>query len=255
MLLVPFVVGAVRGAADHGLSWTLVPLFGCWFVGYLAYFAASRWLTSRRKTRYRRPMLVYGAIAAACGLVVLAMDAPLAAWVPVFVPFLALGLWAASRRRERTVLAGAAMVVAAGLMTLVVYDACRPAGLRPGAVFGVGGGVPGSVHDGDGGGVLLAAALLVAYFFGTVLYVKTMIRERGNRGYVIASVGYHGAVTLGCAALALGRDAAWWWAAAAFVVLTARAWLLAGRSVSPRTIGIGEIAATAAVGAVAVLVR
>lgn len=41
-----------------------------------------------------------------------------------------------------------------------------------------------------------AAAGAFAYFFGTVLYVKTLIRERGNRAYLIASVAWHGLATL-----------------------------------------------------------
>lgn len=85
-------------------------------------------------------------------------------------------------------------------MTLVAYDACHPAGAAPGVAVGLGGLFPATsgadVVDGArGAGVLLAAALLLAYFFGTVRYVKTMIRERGRRGYVVASVGYHALIT------------------------------------------------------------
>lgn len=257
MLLVPYGVGTALGVADLGFRWTSVPLFGCWFVGYLAYFAATLWLKSRRKPRYVRPLLTYSAVAAACAVGVVVLDPPLALWAPPFLPLLGLGLWAAAHRSERSVLAGGAMVAAACLMTLVAYDACRPPGTAPGVVLGLGGLFPGAAGAQDVAGagdadVVLAAAVLLAYFFGTVLYVKTMIRERGRHAYVVASVGHHAVVTVACAWLALGVDARWWWAAGVFALLTARAWALPGHAVTPRAIGIGEIVATLAVTAVAV---
>ena len=60
-------------------------------------------------------------------------------------------------------------------------------------------------------------AAVATYFVGTVLYVKTMIRERDNVVYRWASVGYH-ALALGLMAwlsLALG---------AVFTLLLLRAW-------------------------------
>jgi hypothetical protein len=57
---------------------------------------------------------------------------------------------------------------------------------------------------------------MAAYYLGTLLYVKTMIRERGSQAYVVASVAFH--------ALAAGTLASVsWWLAAVFSVLTLRA--------------------------------
>jgi hypothetical protein len=57
---------------------------------------------------------------------------------------------------------------------------------------------------------------VIAYFTGTVLYIKTMIRERGSTGHYRASVAYH---------LVILAAAGWWRAPVAFVfaVLLARA--------------------------------
>ena len=41
------------------------------------------------------------------------------------------------------------------------------------------------------GQVVPAFTAILPYFTGTVLYVKTMIRERGNASYRRASVTYH----------------------------------------------------------------
>ncbi|MGA4779182.1 YwiC-like family protein [Cellulosimicrobium sp. AB352] len=240
MLLLPFVVGTVRGVQDAGFRPVTLALGALWLVGYLAYSAAGLWLKSRRRPRYRRPMLTYGAAATVLGTVVLLLDPALAAWAPAFVPFLALGLWASARRTERSVAAGGALTVAASLMTVVAYAACQPAGASALAVPAV---------------VWLVAALLLAYLFGTVLYVKTMIRERGVRSYVVASVAYHAAVTLAAGVVAVVHDPTWWWATAFLAAATARAAVLPGRRLSPRAVGTGEIVATVLLLVVALVVR
>lgn len=78
-----------------------------------------------------------------------------------------------------------------------------------------------------------------AYFMGTVLYVKTMIRERGSIGYRRASVGYHPMVFV---------LATWWHPLLGvfFGLALARAWLLPGRALRPVHVGIVEIALSAA---------
>lgn len=240
MLLLPFVVGTVRGVQDTGFRPVTVALGALWLVGYLAYFAAGLWLKSRRRSRYRRPMLTYAAVAAVLGVVVLVLDPALALWAPAFVPFLALGLWASAQRTERSVAAGGAMTVAASLMTVVAYAACRSSGASAPAV-------PAAVW--------LVAALLLAYLFGTVLYVKTMIRERGVRSYVVASVAYHAAATVAAAAVAVVHDPSWWWATVFLSAATVRAAVLPGRPLSPKAVGVGEIAATVLLLVVALVVR
>ena len=97
--------------------------------------------------------------------------------------------------------------------------------------------------------VVLAAAVLLAYFWGTVLYVKTMIRERGRADVLAWSIGYHVVI-----------------AAAGSVVhplLGAVGVLLAGRAgavprrwprATPKAIGIGEIVATLVVAGTALAV-
>ena len=59
MLLLPFVVGTVRGVQDAGFRPVTLALGALWLAGYLAYSAAGLWLKSRRRPRYRRPMLTY----------------------------------------------------------------------------------------------------------------------------------------------------------------------------------------------------
>ncbi|MFE9773450.1 YwiC-like family protein [Streptomyces sp. NPDC005931] len=184
MLLVPFLAGTALGGATpwHAL------LLPAWLLGYLAVFHAQQWLRLRHNSRnpraaarHTRPVLTFTAALVAPG-VALVVHAP---WLLLAgacaVPFLALNCWYAWRNRERALVNGLAAVV----------PAC---GMLPVALLLGGGGLS------DAWRPALACLL---YFSGTVLYVKTMIRERGSTTYRGASGVYH-AVALGTAAAVLG---------------------------------------------------
>ena len=98
--------------------------------------------------------------------------------------------------------------------------------------------------------MLWACAALLCYFFGTSLAVKTVIRERTNRAFHRASIGYHAAVTLAWIVVAVLKLAGSGWVPWAmvgfFAVMTIRAWVIAGRRLRPRSVGLGELAASAA---------
>lgn len=229
MLVLPWLLGTILRLRSGEPASHLLPLLACWLTGYVAFYAASSWLKAPagRRAPWLRPLVTAGALAGAFGLVTLALAGPaLARWVPAFVPLLVPALVLASRRRERALAGGALTVTAASLMALV---AAHPDPLS----------LPSAP---DAGAAFAAAAGSFAYFFGTVLYVKTNIRERGSRGYLGASVAWHAAVTLAAAALASVGVLAWWWAPF-FAAATARAWLVPrrGRPLSPKHIGFIEI--------------
>lgn len=223
MLTVPLVAGVwLSGPRAVHLS-----LAATWLLGYLAFYAAGRWLRSRR-VRERTPTLVYAAACLPAGAVTLLLAPQLVRWVPIFLPLLLASLWLTARGRERSLANDALTVVAAGLMTPVAFDAGRGSWWA---------------------GVWLATALLTGYFLGTVLYVKTMIRERGRTSYVRASVGTH---VLAAAAVAALAVAGWQgpWSVAVWVVLALRAaagpWANARRPrpLRPVVVGVGEIVAS-----------
>lgn len=221
MLATPLLVGVL--AAEP--SPVHLPLALFWFVGYFAFFAAGLWLRSRRRPRYRTPLVVYSGVAVLLGLVVLVLDPGLVRWVPLFVVPLGVGLYASVRREDRSLWSGLATSVGSSLMTLVAYDA--------------GGGT-------DWTRAWLLTGVLAAYFAGTVFYVKTMIRERGSRRYRWWSVGFHAAATAAMAWVS-------WPLVAVFAALTLRAALVPTRQLSPKVVGIGEVVATVVVAVTALL--
>lgn len=222
MLASPLVIGIVAG----GASWAHLPLAAFWFAGYFAFFAMSVWLKSRRRPRYWPPVRAYVVIAGLLGLLTLALHPGLAIWAPLFLVPLSVGLWAASARRDRDLVAGVTTVVGSALMTVVAYAA------------------------GPGDDITRAWQLALVqflYFAGTVFYVKSAIRERRNRGFLRLSVAAH-------ALAAVGLSFASWWLGLVFALLTVRAAAVPRLSWSPKRIGIIEIVSTVTVGVTSMLV-
>ena len=196
MLIVPFAVGAL----DAGPSWRHLPLLFAWLVGYFAFFAAGLWLRSRGKRRYWPPVRTYGVLTVVLGLVVIVVQPDVLHWAVVFLPLLAFSLWCSWRRADRSLLNDGVTVLAACLMTVVAagFGQRLPKPGTPGLAELT--WLPGA----DQGRTWVLAGLFLAYFAGTVLYVKTIIRDRGDVGRYRLSVMYHVAVCVPAAVVSRG---------------------------------------------------
>ncbi|BCJ49613.1 membrane protein [Actinoplanes sp. NBRC 14428] len=214
MLLLPWLTGVLVA----GFRWPHAPLLGAWLAGYLASYYALQAVKTRRLRRFRAPLLAYAPVAAVLGAVVVAARPGVLAYAPAYALLLAVNVAYAWRRRERALANDLASVAQSCLMVLV---AATVAGEPPATA-----------------GVAFTAVLL--YFAGTVLYVKTMIRERGSAAYRRASVAYH---------LVAAAVAAWLSVplGVVFALLLARAWLLPRRRLAPVRVGLIEIAGCLAV--------
>ena len=164
MVTVPAITGVILAP-----SWTAIPLLLTWWLGYFTFFAGSVWIRSRFRERNRPPVLVYGSLAAVAGVTTLIFDWRLLMWVPAFAPLVAIAVFEAWKRRPRSLLSGVSTVVAACLILPVAAWAGGGLDVEAWAAF----------------------AVYLAYFVGTVPYVKTLIRERGSRPWFIGSVSYH----------------------------------------------------------------
>ncbi len=224
MVLVPGLLGLARAGAAGLLTATQWLLMATWIAGFFAFTAASGALhsTTGRRLRWLPASLIYGAITAGFGVTSLAIGGVAVAWwLVVFAPLLAIGLLLALTRRERTLLGGLVTVAAASLMVAVIAHPDPTTGLDPATAA--------------------LTALVYGYFAGTVFYVKTMIRERGGRSWLVASLAWHLAL-IAAAALVTGLDAAW---LALYAALAVRAWLLPWlsrrRAIRPLVVGVIEI--------------
>lgn len=252
MVIAPFVLGMLAAGFDP----VHLPLAVFWLGGYFAFFATSLWLKSRRRAKYFPPVRAYGLLTTVAGGLVVLWRPDLLVWAPGFAVPLAVGLWAAARRRERDLLVGLTTVLGSSWMALVAYAA----GAGPGE------GGPTALSVAASGRPWLLAAVQAAYFAGTVFYVKSVIRERGNVAFFRLSIAYHLACVVVLAVWALGLPASAsapveptrWWLVVVFALLAARAaavWLLdrQGRRLSPAKIGLGELLATLVVGIVSLV--
>lgn len=242
MLITPFVLGAGLQVRDDGWAWHLLPLFGAWLFGYFTFSAASLWVKSRRKPRFLRPMVTYAGLTGGLGLLALLLSGPpLLGWAVVYLPLTAVALWLVAHHRERSTLSGMLTIAAAALMAVTAAHPHPLDALRP-----------------ESSGAWWLAALAFAYFFGTVPYVKTLVRERGHRAWVVGSVAYHAAVTALTAVAAAVGALSWLWPAF-FALTTLRALLvpalgpLSDRTVTPKQAGIGEIGVTVLFAALALV--
>lgn len=230
MLVVPYLLGLVGAARASAVGWGHLALFVFWMLGYFAFNAASGWLkaAARQRPRYVRPLLVYSGATALAGVVTLVLvGARPLPWVLAFLPLMLPALWLAGRRRERATVGGLLTIAAASLMVPVARY------LYPS-------------DDGDWPAVAAQTVLVFAYFFGTVLFVKTNIRERGSRGYLVASIAYHALAVLLAAALVAAALAGWWWVAVLGAALV-RAVVVPPLRWRPMPLGMIEVVLSAAI--------
>ncbi|MFI6330217.1 YwiC-like family protein [Micromonospora chersina] len=213
MLLLPYA--AAVGVT--GPRWLHVPLLGVGLAGYLFSYYALLAVKTGRADRVRPQLLVYGGATALLGVPVLLARPAVLGYVPLYAVLLAVNAGHARRRRERALLNDLASVAQSLLMVFVVATVAE---VPPADLVGV-------------------AAAVGAYLAGTVLYVKTMIRERGSAPYRWASLAYH------LVALAVAVVAGWGPAVAGvFALLLLRAGVLPGRRLTPVRVGLIEMVGT-----------
>jgi YwiC-like protein len=213
MLVVPYAAGLLAA----GYRWPDVPLLGAWVAGYLLSYYVFQALRSRRPERYRGQILWYAAISVPLAAVTVAARPMLLLYAPAYAALVAVNAAYALRRRERALLNDLASVTQS---CLIVFVVATVAGVPPRAVVG-------------------PFILCLAYFAGTVLYVKTMIRERGDPRYRRWSIGYH-AAALPVAVVVTP------WAGPLFAWLLVRSAVFprmaGGRGMSPKRVGLVEFA-------------
>lgn len=236
MLVVPVVVGALVA----GPAWRHALLLVAWLAAYCAFSAAGLWLRSGRKRRYVAPLRFHALVTAALGAALLAGSPGLVLWAPAYAALLVVSLTASAWRADRSWLNDAVTVLAASLMTVVA------AGLGPGWP------APALPPGADLPRAWAAAGLLAAYLLGTVPYVKTLIRDRGDRRVLAASVGYHAALAAAALVAVVVAAASGASPVRPLVLLAVAGALLARAALvprrrpwpTPRAIGLGEVAAT-----------
>lgn len=189
MLLLPYLAGL-----QYGVDWLQVPLLVVWLAGWLASYYALLAVKTRRLDPVWRQALTYGAVSAVAAVPLFVERPKLLLFSPVFAVLLLVNVVATRIGQERSTGNGFASVTMASLMAMIAPAA---AGL-------------------DWRLGVAAAIATWLYLAGTVVYVKTMIRERGSSAHFIVSVAFH----VGALAAAVAVDP---WLAIPFAYVLLRA--------------------------------
>ena len=217
MLVTPVVVGSLLG--------TLRPLhlllLVTWLAAYCANFYLSLAMKTRRWSKYRPQLMVYGG-AAAVGAVPLLNVEPQLWWIAAVAgPTFLLNAYLVRERNERSWLNDLAGIVLA---------------------FAVGFGAFHAGYDGADRAVVehawRAIGIVSLYSAGTVFYVKTMIRERGSALWMRVSVGFH----FGLLAVVLLMH--YWWLVGVAAAALLRSIVVPRLEWTPKRIGMVEIVFT-----------
>ncbi|MCF4006208.1 YwiC-like family protein [Corynebacterium uropygiale] len=243
MVTIPPLLGLILGFCGPGertaisLLATLLVLLS-WMSGYFCFFAGGLLFKARRRQHrgtFLAPTLTYGGVAALCAVVALLLRPSLLWWAILFVPLVGIAVEEILMNRPRSTFSGCATTCASGAV-LAVMD---------------------TVGRGDGGPAgtstvgIISAIVMALYFSGTVPYVKSMIRKKGNRRYLIGSVTYQVVAALVVAVLALK----WVPILAAIIMVAVMVWSI-GRAIlvpysaqkgtvwTPKRVGRAEVPAT-----------
>lgn len=226
ILAVPLLLGV---AASRPSPWHLVLAVAA-VSAYLASVAALEWTRSRRPASLR-PAVVFGAafVAAGSPLIVVEPRLLVVGAIVAAAAVTTLGLSLAGR--------GKSVVVS-------LVEVAQALALVPAAALLGGSSLDAAVAD-----AALAAGL---YLIGSVLMVRSLIRERGSRAFAAASLAYHAT-----AAIAAWLFLPWPYAVLGLVLLVRAAGLLIAQGrwrvspiatsrLRPVHIGIVEIVASLA---------
>ena len=183
----------------------------------------------RKVSRYRTPALVYFAVCVICVCAVVVAYPGALFWAVPLAAILGVSWILIASGHERSVGNDALLIASSCLIAVVAYTFGGVSGLSLGAFL----------HAVSVSRAWLIAIIWAGYLWGTIFYVKTMIRERGKTGWYLVSVIYH-------AALILPAFLVNPWIGAVSLITLFRAALIPRifPRAKPKYIGFGEVALT-----------
>ncbi len=167
MLIMPFLFGIFAGVFS---LYHLLFITG-WFLVFFAVDNLLFYIKKRKKDKgYLLSAGMFGGLAVVCLLLLVIHQPALLFFFGMMIPFGGLNIYFASIRDERNVLNDLSAVTIFSIAGCISYFIGR------------------EVFDGEMVKVFVFSFL---YFVGTILYVKTMIREKRNKKYKWLSYSYH----------------------------------------------------------------
>lgn len=225
MLISPLLVGAISvGTTPMHLALLVAWLSAYCFNFYLG-LTIKAWRRTDRWSRYRKQQITYLLIAIICTTPIVIQHSDLIVLTPIFVVAFAINLISIRAKNERSWindLVGVSLAVLVGGVSISLSDQ--------------------SLNSSQ----LHMLFMQFLYFAGTIWYVKSMIRDRGSRGMLATSVGWHSAASI----LALIISPIYF---AFFICTLLRSYVMPKFSVNPAMIGMIEILLTLILAAISII--
>jgi len=185
-LIVPLILGALLGAA----SWPALVFAVAWVAAYPVSYFAGRAVVYRlrrgewsRKARSELRSALPWAVIAVAGAVTVVVIRPALAIAGIGIAVVwTISLWLTWKGRERGITNDLLLVVLAAAAPVLMWFAGSTESIAE---------VPSSIW--------LASVVTLLFFTGSVLHVKSLIREADDRRWHLASIGYHVVVVVGVA--------------------------------------------------------
>ncbi len=253
MAAIPLILGLIFVPAHTSFAPVHVAVALLWISGYFWFNTISLWIKTApsRRTSLKAPLFTYTGLVAAFGVLSLLLGLStfgvrILLWLAWFGLWIALFFSQALTRQERSMLSGLSTIVAASSLILVLT--C----LDPTVLW---------LDWGRTKVDVFLTVLISGYFIGTVLVVKTVVRKRGSRGWLVASWLYH--LVLSAIPLLVSMDHSiasrlWMAWSGLFVAVLGQSVFFplaqsAGREVTPRVVGVTQVGLSLAVFALAVV--
>jgi hypothetical protein len=224
-LLLPVVLGVAAG----GWAAAVPVLVVAWVAAYPLTWALTGLLTAPRPERFRRALVVWSVVAVPAAVAAVVLR-PWLVWVgAAYVLLFLVNLWFARRRRERDLANDLVLVAECTAMVPVVAGVAATGGWSAPI---------GAMTETD---VLVLALACALTLVGSTLHVKSLIRERRNPRFAVASRWY-AVASLGVVTVTVALTTVGWPLVAPFVALAARAFLVRDPRLRPARIGLVELA-------------
>ncbi|MCD4557790.1 YwiC-like family protein [Schaalia sp. lx-100] len=247
MALIPLFLGIYASEAQsiHLL------LSAAWLTAFALFHVTELWAKSapRRKKRIT-PALIFWLIATGTlGTPLLFLAPTLLLWAPLFLPLVFTAAWGIFKKNSRSLLVRTTTIIASCLMSPVAYtlggtwqrteDLTHSSTHLAAQWFSELAGTKQGTYS------WLIACICAGYFLGTVPYVRSLIRGRGNIRWIITTGLWH--ILVLCTWLFLWmRHYAHWSLVILGCALLARGCVIplktqGGKPLRPAVIGISEI--------------
>lgn len=191
MVLAPAIAAITLQSGFHAITMSCLVTLD-WALCYGMQYAINRWIVAGARRRYAREAFICTAVTVAFGIPTLIIAPGLLRWAPWFAALLAVTVFSTMIRHDTHGI----WSQVAGVIASCTIPATFPSAANPSAAIPPDGMYwwemlawwPNSAVNRTS---LIVAIMMLWYEIGSLLFVRSMIREFGNNRYRLAAIAWH----------------------------------------------------------------